>query len=100
MFASVVLRITQHLLGQLLLRAGQGSLTSYDVVVQLMWLRLVVQLLVLSSTISDLSRSCVSVQLSSPPQDLQVHLYAESYQHGILLTAYERQMRSQHSYRI
>ena len=102
MSASVALgvRLMSLLLEQLLQRADQGSLRRYDVVVHLMLLRLVLQLLVLSSTIREPSRVSVSAPQRNLQQGLQVHLYEELYQPGILLTVYERQMRSQHSYRI
>jgi hypothetical protein len=104
MYASValqrhVVKLMSLHLEQLLQRAAQGSLTSYELLVSLMWLHLVGQLLQLWWMIREPSQRLVLDQQSNRLAVLQVQVFVESSQPGIPHIVYEQQMRSRHSYR-
>lgn len=94
MFAFVVLRTIQLLLGELLQRVDRGSLTSYELLVSLMWLRLVVQLLMLSSTTHEPLRNFEWALRSRLHTSWKVQLYGELSQPGTLPTVSAQQITS------
>ena len=99
MYAYVVLQAMQRHLRLLLQLAAQGSCTRYELLVHLMYLRLVAQLLMLSSMTHGRLPLYVLDRPNSQPVILTGLMFDESYRRGILHTALEQQMRSQRLYR-